>query len=237
MSRATASLTLALLITGFSSPASSGTRPKFQFPKVITAFNTMYGVDGPFVGPNNPVRGVRGDGLPWESPAVVDGRYLVFGGCDAQLHVVNLKDGTLVHKIPTSAQIPASIATFGTMAFCGNYANETVAFDVVGGTVAWTYRDRALPFFSAPAVNERLVLIGSRDKNLHAIDRYAPLLDPLEAVYAHQHCRLAGPRTADHRQDLALLHCQIHAFQNLQCAELFVHVLDCDHCVPHFFSC
>ena len=105
------------------------------------------------------------------SPAVVDGRFLVFGGCDAQLHVVNLKDGTLVHKIPTSAQIPASIGTFGTMAFCGNYANQTVAFDVVGGKVAWTYEDRALPFFSSPAINERLVLIGSRDKQLHAIDR------------------------------------------------------------------
>lgn len=105
------------------------------------------------------------------SPAVVDGRFLVFGGCDAQLHVVNLKDGTLVHKIPTNAQIPASIGTFGTMAFCGNYANEAVAFDVVGGKVAWTYEDRALPFFSSPAVNEKLVLIGSRDKHLHAIQR------------------------------------------------------------------
>ncbi|MGH7955492.1 MAG: PQQ-binding-like beta-propeller repeat protein [Opitutaceae bacterium] len=105
------------------------------------------------------------------SPAVVDNRYLVFGGCDAQLHVVNLKDGSLVHKIPTSAQIPASIATFGTMAFCGNYANEAVGFDVVGGKVAWVYEDRALPFFSSPAVNDRLVLIGSRDKHLHAIDR------------------------------------------------------------------
>ena len=105
------------------------------------------------------------------SPAVVDGRFLVFGGCDAQLHVVNLKDGTLVHKIPTSAQIPASIATFGTMAFCGNYANEAVGFDVVGGKVAWVYEDRALPFFSSPAVNDRLVLIGSRDKHLHALHR------------------------------------------------------------------
>ncbi|MSU64521.1 MAG: Pyrrolo-quinoline quinone [Opitutus sp.] len=105
------------------------------------------------------------------APAVVDGRYLVFGGCDAQLHVVNLGDGTLVHAIPANAYIPASIGTFGAMAFCGNYANQTVAFDVVGGKVAWVYEDRALPFFSSPAVNDRLVLIGSRDKNLHAIDR------------------------------------------------------------------
>ncbi len=105
------------------------------------------------------------------APAVVDGRYVVFGGCDAQLHVVNVADGTLVHRIPTEAYIPASIGTFGTMAFCGNYANQTVAFDVTGGKVAWVYSDRQLPFFSSPAVNERLVLIGSRDKHLHAIDR------------------------------------------------------------------
>lgn len=105
------------------------------------------------------------------SPAVVDGRFLVFGGCDAQLHVVNLKDGSLVHKIPANAYIPSSIGTFGTMAFCGNYANQTVAFDVIGGKIAWVYEDRALPFFSSPAVNDRLVLIGSRDKHLHAINR------------------------------------------------------------------
>jgi outer membrane protein assembly factor BamB len=105
------------------------------------------------------------------SPAVVDGRYLVFGGCDAQLHVVNLRDGTPVHKIPTSAQILSSIATYGAMAFGSNHGNEVVGFDVTGGKVAWTYQDRALPFFSSPAVTERLVLIGSRDKHLHAIDR------------------------------------------------------------------
>jgi outer membrane protein assembly factor BamB len=105
------------------------------------------------------------------SPAVVDNRFLVFGGCDAQLHVVNLKDGQLVHTIQTDAYIPASIATYGTMAFCGNYANQTVGFNVVEGTVAWTYSDRGVPFFSSPAVNDKLVLIGSRDKNLHAINR------------------------------------------------------------------
>lgn len=105
------------------------------------------------------------------APAVVDGRYVVFGGCDAKLHVVNLADGTPVHSIATDAQIPASIATYGPMAFCGNYANQTVAFDVPAGKVAWTYEDRSMPFFSSPAVNDRLVLIGSRDKSLHAILR------------------------------------------------------------------
>ena len=105
------------------------------------------------------------------APAVVDNRWLVFGGCDALLHVVALADGKRVHTIDANAYIPSSIATYGTMAFCGNYANQTVAFDVAAGKQLWTYEDRALPFFSSPAVNDRLVLIGSRDKHLHAIDR------------------------------------------------------------------
>jgi hypothetical protein len=32
----------------------------------ILAFGTMYGVDGPFIGDANKVRGVEGDELPWE---------------------------------------------------------------------------------------------------------------------------------------------------------------------------
>ena len=105
------------------------------------------------------------------APAVADGRFVVFGGCDAQLHVVDLSDGSPVHAIATDAQIPSSIGTFGTLAYCGNYANQAVAFDALAGRIAWVYEDRALPFFSAPAVNDRLVLIGSRDKHLHAIVR------------------------------------------------------------------
>ena len=31
----------------------------------IVAFDTMYGVDGPFVGDANPIRGLIGDELPW----------------------------------------------------------------------------------------------------------------------------------------------------------------------------
>lgn len=104
------------------------------------------------------------------SPAVVDSRYVVFGGCDAQLHVVNLADGSLVRMIPAEAQIINSIATIGAMAFCGNYANQAVGFDITQGKVTWVYEDRNLPFYSSPGVGEDLLFIGSRDKHLHAID-------------------------------------------------------------------
>ncbi len=105
------------------------------------------------------------------SPAVVDGRYVVFGGCDAQLHVVNLADGSLVRMIPTDAQIINSIATRGAIAFCGNYANQALGFDIAEGKVTWVYQDRNLPFYSSPGLSEDLLFIGSRDKHLHAIDQ------------------------------------------------------------------
>ena len=105
------------------------------------------------------------------SPAVVDGKWVVFGGCDAQLHVINLQDGALVHMIPNDSQIVNSIATYKHMAFSGNYANQVVAFDVELGMIAWVYEDKNLPFFSSPGVSDKLLFIGSRDKHLHAIDQ------------------------------------------------------------------
>lgn len=35
-------------------------------PRTIVSFRTMYGVDGPFLGASNAIRGVPGDDLPWE---------------------------------------------------------------------------------------------------------------------------------------------------------------------------
>ena len=34
--------------------------------KNLQSFDTMYGVDGPFVGEGSPIRGIPGDELPWE---------------------------------------------------------------------------------------------------------------------------------------------------------------------------
>ncbi len=103
--------------------------------------------------------------------AVLDNTYGVFGGCDARFHVVNLADGKPVRSVETDAQITSSVATFGNFAYCGNYANQVVAADIMAGEIKWIYEDRGLPFMSAPAANAETVFIGSRDKHLHAIDR------------------------------------------------------------------
>ena len=39
------------------------------------------------------------------------------------------------------------------------------------GQIVWTFRDRAFPFFSSPAVTADRVVIGGRDKRVHCLNR------------------------------------------------------------------
>ena len=105
------------------------------------------------------------------TPAVIDGRLVAFGGCDKVIHVINLADGKLVNEVVTDAQITNSVATFGTTIFCGNHANQVIATEAEAESLKWIYQPGDFPFFTAPAVDDTHVYIGSRDKSLHAIQR------------------------------------------------------------------
>ena len=105
------------------------------------------------------------------TPAVIDGRLIAFGGCDKVIHVLNLADGKLVNEIITDAQITNSVATIGTTIYSGNHANQLVAAEADAEKLAWIYQASDFPFFTAPAVDDQNVYIGSRDKSLHAIKR------------------------------------------------------------------
>jgi hypothetical protein len=61
-------LLLGVMSVSAASPAvSTGvSSPESRHRHAITSFETMYGVDGPFIGDANPIRGVIGDELPWE---------------------------------------------------------------------------------------------------------------------------------------------------------------------------
>ncbi|MDB4618490.1 PQQ-binding-like beta-propeller repeat protein [Akkermansiaceae bacterium] len=105
------------------------------------------------------------------SPAIVDGKWIVFGGCDRILYTLDLGTGKPVKKIETDAEIVSTVATAGTFVAWGNYGNEVLSADVEKGECTWTYKDRKFPFMSAPAIDDNLVVIGCRDKKLHAISR------------------------------------------------------------------
>lgn len=104
------------------------------------------------------------------APAVDDG-LAAFGGCDAIVHVVNVKDGSKAREIEAGAYIAASGAIADGVLYVGHYENEFLAVHLREGVVKWRYRDRAFPFMSSPAVTADRVIVGSRDKRLHAISR------------------------------------------------------------------
>ena len=91
---------------------------------------------------------------------MVEERHVVFGGCDALVHTVDLADGTRVNGIETEAYIIESVATHGRTVYSSNYAYQVVASDAFGEKPQWVYSDGDYTFSTAPAVDDRHVYIG-----------------------------------------------------------------------------
>ena len=103
--------------------------------------------------------------------SLVAGKLVVFGGCDAVIRALDRSSGADQHRIETEAQITNSGATWGSLVYCGNHASQVVAADVPKEEILWVYEGDDFPFVAAPAVDEKRVYIGARDKQMHAIDR------------------------------------------------------------------
>ena len=69
--RSAAIATLSLACLGLvAAPALAGMGAHMDDDRLLLAFHSMYGVDGPFIADTNPVRGVVGDEAPWEVKSV-----------------------------------------------------------------------------------------------------------------------------------------------------------------------
>ena len=110
-------------------------------------------------------------------PTIYDDKHVVFGGCDSVLYVVNLENGTLGRSVEVEAPIAASVAVGDGVGYVGNMDRAVMAFDVETGKVVWNYRNKSFPYFSSPALTEKHVLIGGRDKGLHCIKRISGKLE------------------------------------------------------------
>ncbi|MHC4735266.1 MAG: outer membrane protein assembly factor BamB family protein [Planctomycetota bacterium] len=104
------------------------------------------------------------------SPAVGQG-IVAFGGCDAMIHIVSLTDGSEIKQIDSSSYIAASAAIFEGRIYIGNYDNVFISVDISSGKILWKYTEAESPFFSSPAVNRDVVVLGCRDKRVHCIGR------------------------------------------------------------------
>ena len=104
-------------------------------------------------------------------PTIYDNKYVVFGGCDAMLYVIGLEDGKNIRSIEVEAPIAASVAIANGVGYVGDMDRSVTAFNLETGEIIWNYRQKSFPYFSSPALSDRQVFIGGRDKGMHCIDR------------------------------------------------------------------
>lgn len=103
------------------------------------------------------------------APGVSDG-VVVFGGCDAVLHVVSATNGVRIKQVDAGAYVAGSTALANGRAYYGHYEGEYLCVDLAGSANVWRYRRGSFPYLSSPAVTEDKVLFGGRDKRLHCVD-------------------------------------------------------------------
>jgi eukaryotic-like serine/threonine-protein kinase len=106
------------------------------------------------------------------SPAIIDGKTFV-AGCDSTLHVIDVKNGQESSRVELDGQVGATPALVGNFLYVGTMTNAVQAINWKDGKVAWSYEamKRPQPFYASVAATPDLVLAGSRDRCLHALDR------------------------------------------------------------------
>lgn len=106
------------------------------------------------------------------APAVVEGVTFI-AGCDEHLRIIDVKTGEQRAELKLETYLIASPAIVGDMLYVGTYSSEVVAVDWKSKDVVWRYKsgNGDFPYQSSAAVTDKLVVVGCRDKFVHAIDR------------------------------------------------------------------
>src|SRR5262249_44672540 len=109
---------------------------------------------------------------PVHATAAVLGGLTYVTGCDQLLRAVRLADGKEVFQVSSDAYTGASPAVVGDRAYYGTFENEVLGVDLKAHRVLWRYTNpqRKFPFYSSAAVAGGKVVLGGRDKLVHALD-------------------------------------------------------------------
>lgn len=103
----------------------------------------------------------------------ISGKNVVFGSCVSALHVVAQGDGRHTRKVPVGAdcQIASGPALVGDEIYSGSRCGHFLRVDAATSRIMWTNSDATNEVFTTPAVTDRLVLFGSEDGHVYALDR------------------------------------------------------------------
>jgi outer membrane protein assembly factor BamB len=110
---------------------------------------------------------------PVNGAAAVAGDRTFVAGCDSILHVLDARTGKSLGTVDLGGQAAATAAVFGDVVYVGTMTNQVVAIDWKQLKKLWVFepKRRQQPFYASAAVDENLVITGSRDKKIYAIDR------------------------------------------------------------------
>lgn len=104
------------------------------------------------------------------SVAVADNA-AVFGSCDANIYWVPIADPNAAKTIEAGSYVAANPAIDGGVIFAGSYEGTLLAADINTQKTIWQFDEGKDAFFSSPAVDENIVVVGCRDKNVYCFDR------------------------------------------------------------------
>ncbi len=104
--------------------------------------------------------------------SAVDAGLAYVAGCDGELRAIRVADGKQAFSIPSGGYTGASPALQGGRAFYGTFEDEVLGVDLEARKVAWRYQheQRRFPFYSSAALGDGKVVLGGRDKHVHALD-------------------------------------------------------------------
>lgn len=93
-------------------------------------------------------------------------------GCDEMLRAIRVSDGKELFTMSSGAYTGASPALIGDAAYYGTFNNDVLKADLKARKLVWRYShpQRQFPFYSSAAVAAGTVVLGGRDKMVHALD-------------------------------------------------------------------
>ena len=102
--------------------------------------------------------------------------YVIFGGCDAWVRIVDCRSGVQTDSLEVEAYIPSSPAVSGNYCYIADYTGNIYELYLKNGKIERNKKivesqSESSSFVSVPAVSEKTLYVVSDDRYLYAINR------------------------------------------------------------------
>lgn len=95
---------------------------------------------------------------------------IIFGGCDNLIYILN-RQGKLTGEIDLGSYIAGTVGIENGFAYIGHYDNKYFKIDLEKKETVWFFKRSNFPFFSSPAIGEKSIIFGSRDKKVYSVTK------------------------------------------------------------------